>query len=46
MRYDKYNWVIDDNVIRINIYCVLMVFFILSYIFNLYFYGFFDNIFR
>lgn len=45
-RYDKYNWIIDDNAARINAYCVLMAFPILSHTFNPYLYGLFDNTFR
>lgn len=45
-RYNKYMWILDDDAARINAYCVLMSFPILSHTFNPYLYGLFDNTFR
>lgn len=45
-RYNKYLWILDDDATRINAYCVLMSFPILSHTFNPYLYGLFDNTFR
>jgi hypothetical protein len=42
-RYEKYQWILDDNGARVNIYIVLVFSSLLSHAVNPYIYGFFDK---